>query len=281
MTPLPPTTTASAADGTASYSTDRRWLDRCLRLIAAASFIVPADRRSEWRAEWSAEVEYRAIRLARQRQGLNGPAISAAPGLRLPRPLKGRRTSASDAAAGLRLLARTAGCLLHACWLRKDEWRLHMIWQDVRYGLRMLRRRPAFTLLATMTLALAIGALTAIFSVVYGVLLRPLPFREPDRLVQIWENNPVKGWSDNVVAPANLLDWKAQSRTFVDIAAYIGAGGHDAGTDTATMTGIGEPQIVRVLAVSANILLVAAFLASAIPASRAMRVDPVDALRAE
>jgi predicted permease len=212
---------------------NRRWIGRCLRLIAAAACIVPADRRSDWRAEWTAEVEYRALRLTREAQG---------------QPLSTR--------AGLRLLARTGGCLPHACWLRRDEWRLHMIWQDVRYGLRVLWRRPAFTVLATLTLALAIGALTAVFSVVYGVLLRPLPFHEPDRLVQIWENNPVKGWVDNVVAPANLLDWKARARTFDDMAAYMGSGGHDSGTGTTTMTGAGEPEVVRILNVTANMFSV-------------------------
>jgi predicted permease len=207
--------------------TDRRWIDRCLRLIAAAALIVPGDRRGEWRAEWNAEVEYRVLRLARQ----------------------GR---AASHGAGLRLFARTAGCVPHACWLRRDDWRLQMIWQDLRYGLRLLRRRPAFTSLATLTLALAIGALTAVFSVVYGVLLRPLPFREPDRLVQVWENNPVKGWLDNVVAPANMLDWRARAQTFDGITCYFGAGGHDAGLYTQTQTGMGEAIAVRSLSVCAN-----------------------------
>jgi putative ABC transport system permease protein len=201
---------------------DRRWVARSLRLIATVAFLVPADRRWEWQAEWAAEVEHRALR----------------PGPR---------------AAGPRLLARTAGCILHACWLRRDEWRLQMIWQDVRYGLRVLLRRPAFTVLSTLTLALAIGALTAVFSVVYGVLLRPLPYHEPDRLVQIWENNPVKGWQDNVVAPANLLDWRARSTTFAGITCYMGSGGHDAGTVTPTLTGSGEAETVRSLVVCVNI----------------------------
>jgi putative ABC transport system permease protein len=198
-----------------------RWLHRCLGLIAIASGIVPADRRQEWRAEWSAEVEYRARRLP---QG-----------------------------AGPRLFLRTAGCLPHAGWLRKDTWRPQMIWQDLRYGLRVLRRRPAFTALATLTLALAIGALTAVFSIVYGVLLRPLPFREPDRLVQIWENNPQKGWLDNIVAPANLLDWRARTRTLEGITCYNGSGGHDAGLSTLTQTGMGDAASVRALSVCSNI----------------------------
>jgi predicted permease len=259
---------------------DRRWVDRCRRVIAAAACLVPADRRSDWIAEWRAEVEYRALRLARQAQlqspsqtqshaqaSAPAPARSQTPASS-PTPSHGLSPSASTSPslspadphrphvstrAGLRLLARTAGCVAHACWLQREEWRLQMLWQDIRYGLRVLWRRPAFTVLATMTLALAIGALTAVFSVVYGVLLRPLPFHEPDRLVQVWENNPVKGWVDNVVAPANLLDWQTRAHTFDDLAAYMGSGGHDSGTGTTTMTGVGEPEVVRILQVTANI----------------------------
>jgi putative ABC transport system permease protein len=161
-------------------------LAACSTLIRIASAIVPAAARREWRDEWLAEVACHA------------PVI-----------------------APLSLLARTAGCVPHAIWLRKEDWSLEMLWQDIRYALRTLRRRPGFTLLSTLTLALAVGALTAVFSLVYTVLLKPLPYREPDRLVQIWEYNPLKGWTNNVVAPANLLDWQERTRTIGSFAAHF------------------------------------------------------------
>ena len=85
---------------------------------------------------------------------------------------------------------------------------LESLWQDVRYGARLLAKNPGFTLIAIGTLALGIGASTAIFSVVNSVLLRPLPFPEPDRLVRVWEANPKRGYARNVVNPLNFLDWK-------------------------------------------------------------------------
>ena len=83
-----------------------------------------------------------------------------------------------------------------------------MLLQDLRYAFRVLAGRPSFTLVAALTLALGIGANTAIFSIVYGVLLKPLPFREPDRLVQLWETNPLRNWTQATASPANLLDWE-------------------------------------------------------------------------
>src|SRR5881296_3666962 len=104
--------------------------------------------------------------------------------------------------------------------------------QDLRYGARMLRKRPGVTLVAIITLALGIGANTAIFSVVNGVLLRPLPYKDPDRLVALWENVPSHGrWR---AAPANFFDWKKQNTLFEDIAAYGGS--------AMTLTGDGEPE---------------------------------------
>jgi putative ABC transport system permease protein len=94
---------------------------------------------------------------------------------------------------------------------------------DVRYGLRMLSKSPGFTLIAVFALALGIGANSAIFSVVNAMLLRPLPFPEPDRLVVIWETNPNLSANlrlRNEASPANLKDWTAQSTSFENIAAF-------------------------------------------------------------
>ena len=103
---------------------------------------------------------------------------------------------------------------------------------DFRHALRVLVRRPAFTLVAVLTLALGIGASTAIFSVVNGVLLRPLPFPEPDRIVRLWEQTKTGG--RNNVSNPNFLDWRARAASFETLAAYRGGtetvlGGRDAG----------------------------------------------------
>jgi putative ABC transport system permease protein len=103
---------------------------------------------------------------------------------------------------------------------------------DLRYGMRMLWKHPGVTAIAVITLALGIGANTAIFSVVNAVILRPLPYKNPDRLVSLWENVPQRGrWR---VTPANYFDWKKQNTTFEDIAAF--------GAGTMTLTGGGEPE---------------------------------------
>ena len=106
------------------------------------------------------------------------------------------------------------------------------IWQDVRFGARMLWKRPGFTAVAVLTLALGIGANTAIFSVVNGVLLRPLPYRTADRLVFLSE------WSQQVpnmsVAYPNFLDWQAQAQSFDALAAFRSNG--------FVLTGAGEPE---------------------------------------
>jgi putative ABC transport system permease protein len=90
---------------------------------------------------------------------------------------------------------------------------------DVRYGFRMLRRSPGFTFVAVLSLALGIGANTAIFSLVNAVLLRPLPFPVPDRLVMVWEDATLAGFPRNTPAPANYVDWKRQNQVFDGMAA--------------------------------------------------------------
>jgi putative ABC transport system permease protein len=96
------------------------------------------------------------------------------------------------------------------------------LWQDLHFGVRMLRKQPGFTLLAVFTLALGIGANSAIFSVVNGVLLKPLPYPEPERLVMLWERNPQKGMEQEFVTPPNFDDWQAQQRVFEHLAFWRG-----------------------------------------------------------
>src|SRR5262245_36962970 len=89
--------------------------------------------------------------------------------------------------------------------------------RDLRYGLQMLLKKPGFTLMAVLTLALGVGANTAIFSVVNGVLLRRLPYADPDRLVMIWEDPG--GNPRNHVNPRNFADWSEQNQSFEQVAA--------------------------------------------------------------
>jgi putative ABC transport system permease protein len=99
------------------------------------------------------------------------------------------------------------------CWLERAA-------QDVRLALRMLRKSPSFTTLALAALALGIGATTAIFSLVDSILLKPLPFPDPGRLVMIWERPP-RSNHHNVVQTQNFLDWRARNRSFEDVAAMF------------------------------------------------------------
>src|SRR6267143_886605 len=92
--------------------------------------------------------------------------------------------------------------------------------KGIRYGVRNLLKHPGFTAIAVITLALGIGANTAIFSVVNAVLLRALPFPNADRLVMVWEDASYAGFPRNTPAPANFADWKAQNQVFEETAAF-------------------------------------------------------------
>jgi putative ABC transport system permease protein len=130
--------------------------------------------------------------------------------------------------------------------------------QDVRFGWRVLRKSPGFTAVAVLVLALGIGANTAIFSVVNAVLLRPLPFDQPDRLVDIWHLPPqasFPGMTTFAVSPANFLDWRSQNHSFEGMSAY--------GYGRYTLTGTGRPESVRAFAATSgffSILHAQAFL---------------------
>jgi putative ABC transport system permease protein len=105
---------------------------------------------------------------------------------------------------------------------------------DFRYALRQLRKSPGFTTVAVLTLALGIGANTAIFSVINAVLLRPLPYQEPNRLVMVWEQNPHRGWFENIVSGANFRDWKKENHVFAGMAAFQ--------SNSYNLTGNGRPE---------------------------------------
>lgn len=117
--------------------------------------------------------------------------------------------------------------------------------QDLRYALRKLRTSPGFTIAALASLALGIGATTAIFSVVNGVLLKPLPYGDPDALVMVWEHNLPRGLARNTVSPANFIGWSEQASVFDSLAALF--------ETSATVTGGGEPERVGLVFASATL----------------------------
>ena len=96
--------------------------------------------------------------------------------------------------------------------------------QDLKFGFRMLLRKPGFSIIAILTLALGIGANTTIFSFVNAVMLRPLPFDEPDRLVRLWESNPRRNVEPQLVAPPNLAEWRTRTQSFEHIGYWSGTG---------------------------------------------------------
>ena len=114
---------------------------------------------------------------------------------------------------------------------------MNTLWQDLRYGVRMLVKNPTFTAVAIVALALGIGANAAIFSVVNSLLLRPLPLSDPDRLVQVWESSVKLGRTQMPASYPNFADWRDQNHVFEQTVAY---------SDWSfNLTGTAEPERIR------------------------------------
>src|SRR5262245_1001247 len=116
--------------------------------------------------------------------------------------------------------------------------------QDLRYGIRMLLKHPGFSLIAIITLALGIGANTAIFSVVNAVLLRPLPYEQADRLVFLRERHP--NYDEMSISYPDFVDWRAGNNVFEHIGVF--------NYGSYNLTGSGEPERLRVIRASADLL---------------------------
>src|SRR5262245_58317404 len=166
-----------------------------LWLIAFIGVIVPRRLRADWRQEWEAELRYREEMLA-EWDRLNW------------------RTK-------LDLLRRSLGALRDALLLQPRRLEDEMF-QDLRYGARILWKNPGFTLIVVFTLSLGIGANTAIFGVVNAVLLRPLPYESPERLVMISESDAQRKITSMDASGPNFLDWRGQAQTFERMTAFDG-----------------------------------------------------------
>jgi predicted permease len=127
---------------------------------------------------------------------------------------------------------------------------LEALMQDVRYGLRILRRSPGFTLTAVSVITLGIGANTAAFTLLDYVLLRPLPFANPDRLVMLYETQPANGIPRIQTSPQNFLDWRSMSHSFEAMGAYISV------FFPVNLSGRGEPQRLDTSMVNAEVFAV-------------------------
>ena len=165
-----------------------------ITIVRVVSAIVPYDRRDDWRAEWEAELAH---------QWMNA-----------------RDTHDSPAPSRWSLVARALGSIPDALWMRRRHGGSRMLRQDLRVAIRMYARRPGFAAVVALTLALGIGATTAIFSVVHGVLLRPLPYPEPDRVVVVWETDRNSGTEREGASIPDYFDFRERSRTLAPLGAF-------------------------------------------------------------
>jgi putative ABC transport system permease protein len=191
-----------------------------LWLIRGIGIIVPRRLRADWRQEWEAELRCRETLLA--------------------------EWDKLDWRNKLDLLRRSLGAFWDALLLQPRRLEDEMF-QDLRYGARTMLKAPGFTAVAILTLALGIGANTALFSVVNAILLRPLPYAESKGLVQIYEANAQQNYTRFSFSLANFVDHRDQQTSFEQMAAYF--------RRDASLTGAGEPERVQIAVVSPALLL--------------------------
>ncbi len=127
---------------------------------------------------------------------------------------------------------------------------IETLWQDLRYGLRMLRKNPGFTVVGALTLALGIGANLAIFSVVRGVLLRSLPYHDPSRLVEVYTSNPSEAAVAGPFSPQDLEDFCSQAKSFESISGYW----YSPGMSLYTLLSQGEPALIETASIDSHFL---------------------------
>jgi hypothetical protein len=147
--------------------------------------------------------------------------------------------SASRRALGNVALAREDA---RGVWLGPS---LERTWQDIRYGVRSLSHSPGFTLVALITMTLGVGVNTAMFSVVNAVLLRPLPYADPDQLAMIWAADPARNIHDSATSFPTFTDWRTRSQHFADMAFWRAHSGN--------LTDAGEPERVMGAMASASL----------------------------
>ncbi len=129
----------------------------------------------------------------------------------------------------------------------RSSWRVFQgMPGDVRHALRVLRNSPLFAIVAIATLAIGIGGCTAIFSLLDAVILRPIDYRDPDKLVMVWEDDMRRGFHQNVVAMADYLDWKARNHVFSDMSPIL--------DQVWNLTGKGEPAVLKGISVNDRFL---------------------------
>jgi len=198
-------------------SEKRKILKPHLWLIFFIGVIVPLRLRADWRREWESELRNREMQMA-EWDRLNWRSK-------------------------IDLLRRSIGAFWDALLLQPRRWEDEMV-QDLRFAVRMLLQKPGYSLIAILTLGLGIGANTAIFSVVHAVLLKPLPYADPERLVMVWESS-VKIGSEATPRMMNFLAWRDEQQVFSQLGAYQ--------YQDFNLSGSGRPERIQGVRVTANL----------------------------